>query len=227
MSGVLEGDPWLERWLPALKSQAACGPVLELGCGTGRDTRTLVGAGCSVTAVELSRASLILARVSVPRARFHCQDVRAAFPGSPPVYAAVVASLVLHYFPWSETVRLVERIRSTLIPGGMLLCRLNSTNDVHFGAQGHAQLEENYYSVNGQPKRFFSHASVVELFAGGWEVKQVEEKKIHRYAQPNGCGKSWQKVLPNPSGDAASSRASPGVTASPRSRRIFPRRMLG
>lgn len=38
------------------------GPVLELGCGSGRDTRVLVDVGCRVTAVELSRASVALAK---------------------------------------------------------------------------------------------------------------------------------------------------------------------
>jgi len=96
----------------------------------------------------------------------------------------VVASLVLHYFPWRETLDLVERIRAALVPGGMLLCRVNSTNDVHFGAVGHPLIEENYHSVDGQPKRFFSRASVLALFAQGWAVQHVEEKVVHRYAQP-------------------------------------------
>ena len=184
MSAVLEGDPWLERWLPALGVRAAQGSVLELGCGTGRDAKALIDAGCSVTAVELSCTSLALAKVRVPQASFHRQDLREPFPGSPPSYGVVVASLVLHYFPWSETVRLMERIRGALSPSGLLLCRLNSTNDVHFGAQGHTPIAENYYSVNGQPKRFFSRASVGELFAAGWEVQHLEEKVVHRYAQP-------------------------------------------
>ena len=183
-STVLEGDPWLEEWLPALRTRTVLGPVLELGCGTGRDTRALLSAGCNVAAVDLSRTSLAVAKLAAPRATFYRQDVREPFPGSPPKYAAVVASLVLHYFPWSETVELVERVRAALVPGGLLLCRLNSTNDVHFGAQGHAQIEANYYSVNGEPKRFFSRESAGALFARGWAVQHIEEKVVHRYSQP-------------------------------------------
>lgn len=179
-----EGDPWLDAWLPALRGQAALGPVLELGCGTGRDTRTLVDAGCRVTAIDRSAASLAIARLASPGASFHRQDVRDPFPGSPPRYAAIVASLVLHYFPWDETVELVERVRAALVPGGLLLGRLNSTNDVHFGARGHARIDENYYSVDGEPKRFFSRESALALFTRGWSVQHVEEKVVHRYAQP-------------------------------------------
>jgi len=181
---MTEADDWLRPWLPALRRRAAAGPVLELGCGTGRDTRILVGAGCRVVAVDASRTSLAVARLAAPGASFHRQDVRAPFPGSPSEYGAVVASLVLHYFPWHETVDLVERVRAALVPGGLLLCRVNSTNDVHFGAEGHPLIEENYHSVEGQPKRFFSRASVMALFERGWTVQHVEEKVVHRYAQP-------------------------------------------
>jgi SAM-dependent methyltransferase len=180
----MAADPWLEPWLPALRLQAARGPVLELGCGTGRDTRTLIGAGFAVTAIDLSRRSLAVARLGAPRATFHRQDLRSPFPGGPASYGAVVASLVLHYFPWSETLQLVDRIRAALVPDGLLLCRLNSTNDVHFGAQGHSRIEENYYSVNGVPKRFFSKETALALFQSGWVVVHIEERVVHRYAQP-------------------------------------------
>ncbi|MCE9658436.1 MAG: class I SAM-dependent methyltransferase [Burkholderiales bacterium] len=180
----MTGDPWLEPWLPALRSAAARGTTLELGCGTGRDTKALVAAGCRVTAVDRSGASIALAKLAAPRARFHRQDVREPFPESSSGYAAVVASLVLHYFSWQETVELVERIRAALLPGGLLLCRLNSTHDVHFGAQGHAEIEENYYLVDGEPKRFFSEATTRALFANGWSVEHMAEKVVDRYVHP-------------------------------------------
>jgi len=191
---VIEADDWLRPWLPALRRQAAAGPILELGCGTGRDTKVLVAAGCRVVAVDASCTSLAVARLAAPGASFHRQDVRAPLPGSPSAYGAVVASLVLHYFPWTDTVDLVERIRTALVPGGLLLCRVNSTNDIHFGAEGHPLIEANYHSVDGQPKRFFSRESVLALFAGGWAVQHVEEKVVHRYAQPKWL---WEVVASN------------------------------
>ena len=73
-----------------------------------------------------------------------------------------------------------------------LLCRLNSTNDHHYGASGHPEIEPGYYSVEGQPKRFFSRAAVVELFSSGWHVRQLEEKVIHRWDHPKSV---WEAVL--------------------------------
>ena len=56
------------------------------------------------------------------------------------------------------------RIRQVLVPGGLLLCRLNSTEDRHFGARGHPVIEPHYHLVDGTPKRFFTEAAVREMF---------------------------------------------------------------
>jgi SAM-dependent methyltransferase len=128
----------------------------------------------------------------VPTGVFHCQDIRAPFPVQPGSAGAVVASLSLHYFPWPETLALVQRIRNALRPGGLLLCRLNSTNDHHYGASGHPEIEPNYYLVNGEPKRFFDRAAVERLFAGGWRRISLEEMRIDRYEHPKAA---WEVVL--------------------------------
>ena len=36
-------DPWLKRWRPLIRERAGAGPVLEIGCGHGDDTATLIG----------------------------------------------------------------------------------------------------------------------------------------------------------------------------------------
>ena len=72
------------------------------------------------------------------------------------------------------------------MPGGLLLCRLNSTADHHFGANGHQRLDDgHYYLVDGQPKRFFDRAAVERLFDGRrWQRLALEEQVIDRYRQP-------------------------------------------
>ncbi len=128
----------------------------------------------------------------MPSATFHCQDLRAPFPLAPGSAGAVVASLSLHYFPWPETLALAARIRDALRPGGVLLCRLNSTNDHNFGASGHPEIEPRYYQVDGEPKRFFDRADVERMFATGWRMLSIEEMTIHRYALPK---VAWEAVL--------------------------------
>jgi SAM-dependent methyltransferase len=183
-------DPWLARWLPLVAERAMGLPVLELGCGGGRDSAVLAAAGHRVVGVDLSAEAVERARQRVPSAEFHCQDFRAPFPVERA--GVVVASLSLHYFPWPETEALVERIERLLDPAGVLLCRLNSTNDHHFGASGHPRIEDDYYLVDGEPKRFFGRAAVDRLFSSGWRMLSAEERTINRYDLPKAA---WEVVL--------------------------------
>ena len=183
-------DPWLERWLPLIGERAGDLSVFEIGCGGGRDTEVLAGAGHRVAAIDLSPDAIVRAQARAPQAQFHCQDIRAAFPVD--AACVVVASLSLHYFPWPETEALVGRIRSVLSPAGLLLCRLNSTNDHNFGASGHPEIDENFYLVDGAPKRFFDRAAVDRLFSSGWRMLGAEERIIDRYERPKSA---WEVVL--------------------------------
>lgn len=149
-------DPWLQRWLPLAVTHAGQGPVLEIGCGHGDDTAVMAGAGLKVTAFDLSRTAVDVAKVRVPSARIECRDLRDPFPVAPGQAGLVVASLCLHYFGWEETMAIVQRVREVLRPGGLLLCRLNSTEDHHFGASGHPEIEPHFYRVDGEPKRFLT-----------------------------------------------------------------------
>jgi SAM-dependent methyltransferase len=183
-------DPWLARWLKLIGERAAGLSVLELGCGGGRDSAVLAAAGHRVVGVDLSAEAVERARQRVPSAEFHCQDISAPFPLARA--GVVVASLSLHYFPWPETEALVERIRHLLVPSGILLCRLNSTNDHHFGASGHPRIDDDYYLVDGEPKRFFDRAAIDRLFSPGWRMQSVEERTIDRYDLPKAA---WEVVL--------------------------------
>lgn len=186
------GDPWLNRWLPLVRERAGTCPVLEIGCGHGADTATLSAAGLRVHAFDLSAVAVGIARIHVPTATIECRDVREPLPEQAEKYGAIVASLSLHYFAWTETVALVERVRSALRPGGVLLCRLNSTEDHNFGATGHPELEPNFYMVNGEPKRFFNQAAVESLFTAGWNTLSLEHFATRKYVKSKAL---WEAVL--------------------------------
>ena len=185
-------DPWLERWLPLIGEKTGGAPILELGCGGGRDSATLAAAGHRVVGIDLSADGIAKARTLVPSGAFHCQDIRMPFPVADGGAGVVVASLSLHYFPWPETLALARRVRDVLKPQGMLLCRLNSTGDHNFGASGHPEIAENYFSVDGEPKRFFDRAAVERLFASGWRTLDCREMLIDRYDLPKSV---WEVVL--------------------------------
>jgi SAM-dependent methyltransferase len=184
-------ETWLERWLPLIRERARDRPVLELGCGSGRDTALLAVAGCKVIALDLSLGALATARARVPVAEFHCQDIRAPFPSGARNLGVVLASLSMHYFEWNETQRLVRRIAETLDPGGILVCRVNAVDDHSYGASGHPEIEPNYFSVDGQAKRFFDEAALDQLFAD-WTILSREHHMIDRYAAMKAV---WETIV--------------------------------
>ena len=186
-------DPWLERWLPLIAAQAPSPRLLELGCGEGRDTRTLLEQGFEhLTALDLSADAVTRCQQLSGNLRCLVHDLRRPLPFKDEVYDVVLASLCLHYFPWPETVAAADEIRRVLVAGGLLLCRVNSTHDLHYGAVGHPELEPRLYQVGDGEKRFFSRADVITLFEQGWHRVSEQELEIHRYAQPKFV---WEVVL--------------------------------
>ena len=136
---------------------------------------------------------------ALARSREYFEQAAAADPGYPLAYCG----LSLHYFPWSETVTLVSRIRDVLRPFGLLLCRVNSTEDRNFGASGHSEIEPNYYLVNGEPKRFFDRAAIENLFAAGWNVVHLRHELVARYSLPKAL---WEVGLEKAACPAAAKR---------------------
>lgn len=192
-------DLWLQRWLPLLQARAQGAPVLEIGCGSGDDTAVLAAAGLQVHAFDLSTAAACTTRMRVPSAVVECRDIRDPWPPSLAELGAIVASLSLHYFSWAETLAIWQRLQSLLRPGGVLLCRLNATDDHHFGASGHPEIEPNYFRVNGEPKRFFDAASIDALFTPGWNCVSVQHFISHKYFLPKAL---WEVVAEKSSADA-------------------------
>ena len=183
-------DPWLERWLPLITERSRQQPILEIGCGSGADTATLAAAGCQVVAFDLSPEAVRQAKQRVPSATIACRDVRQPFPLASA--GVVVASLSLHYFAWDETLAIADRIRALLDDGGVLLCRLNSTEDHHFGASGHPRIDDHYYLVGDTPKRFFDAAALDALFGSGWQRLSCQHFTTRKYLRSKAL---WEIVV--------------------------------
>ena len=187
----LEGGPggedaWLERWRDLLHSNRRA-PILDLGCGAGEDALVLSRWGFVVVAVDFSQKALELTDRRAPRAETKRVDLTQGLPFPDAHFAAIVASLSLHYFSWSETVEVLEDVRRCLVPGGHLLARLNSTNDPYYAAAPKEEIEPNFYIVNGTPKRLFDRKDVIALFSPAWEVEAAVERTTGRYG--------YEKVL--------------------------------
>jgi ubiquinone/menaquinone biosynthesis C-methylase UbiE len=112
-------------------ARAASGPVLELGCGTGRVTVPLARSGVPLVGVDLSAPMLDRAKERLRRARLHrrCPLVRGdirALPFAPDAFSLVAAPYGILQSLLADrdlTATLVSATR-VLKPGGRLILEL-------------------------------------------------------------------------------------------------------
>lgn len=188
-------EPWLDRW----SHMFAAPPqrTLDIGCGQGGDTQTLVGWGFDVTAIDASAEAIATSRSMNPGATHHVMDIR-ELPG--PLtsgFGIIAASLSLHYLDESETRRAFGAIRELLLPGGVFAFRVNAEDDVNYGAQ---RDHESWALVDhkGVAKQFFTRRKILGLLHDWAEVTSLEKRTTDRF----GPTKSFYETI---------SRAHPGI----------------
>ncbi|MFB7352979.1 class I SAM-dependent methyltransferase [Streptomyces gardneri] len=95
--------------------------VLDVGSGTGRPVADLlVGAGCDVTGIDVSRTMVELARAQVPGARFEQCGVH-DFEAPEGSFDAVCAFFPLLVMSRAEVSAALRRMAGWLAPGGYLV----------------------------------------------------------------------------------------------------------
>jgi SAM-dependent methyltransferase len=178
-------DLWLDQFEQKLEKSRDL-PVVDLGCGYGCDTLYLVERDYSVIACDFSKEALLKVEQFVPEAQTMRLDLTESLPFETDSKMLIIADLSLHYFAWEKTKEIISEIKRILMDGGALLCRLNSTKDVLFGAGQGTIIEPNYYEWQGERKRFFDEASIQELFTD-WKLEHVLETEMNRYGKPKIC----------------------------------------
>jgi ubiquinone/menaquinone biosynthesis C-methylase UbiE len=109
--------------------------VLEIGCGTGKNTEWLAGHAASVTALDLSPEMLARARsrVKLPHVKFIEHDIQRTWPVSDESVNAVIGNLVLEHV---SNIRIIfHEAQRVLRPNGTLfICELHPFRQ-HLGGQ--------------------------------------------------------------------------------------------
>lgn len=167
-----EAEGWAARpkYLGYLLGQLADGAsVLELGCGAGVPVTKALAERYSVTAVDVSRRQLELARANAPTATFvHADMAEVDLPqASFDAVCAVCAFYSLTHVPRERHEELVRRIASWLIPGGVFVGSFGQTDNP-------AETDESWLGV----PMFFSHfdadTSVALVQRAGFEIVSRE-----------------------------------------------------
>jgi ubiquinone/menaquinone biosynthesis C-methylase UbiE len=107
--------------------------IIEVGCGTGRNTKWLIGAAGAedIVALDFSEEMLTRARNRVrdPRVRFVQHDVRSSWPVADGSADAVIAMLVLEHVEMLEPF-FAEASRTLNIDGQLFICELHPTRQL-------------------------------------------------------------------------------------------------
>jgi ubiquinone/menaquinone biosynthesis C-methylase UbiE len=105
--------------------------ILEIGCGTGRNTQWLAEHSGNIVAVDFSEEMLRVARsrIQSPSVRFVQHDIRSAWPVDDDSCEVIIAMLVLEHIEFLEPI-FAEAAR-ILRPGGELFfCELHPTRQM-------------------------------------------------------------------------------------------------
>ncbi len=174
-------DNWLDKYQSILSNCHT--NVLDLGCGTGNDTLYLVEHGYKVISCDYSKVALDILKKNIPSAETELVDISKPLPFSDNCFDIIVADLSLHYFDDETTKSIMKEIRRILSPSGYLLARVNSTNDINYGAAQGEKIDTNYYYVDGYNKRFFDIDDAIKYFSIIGDPKVVEAD-MTRYEKP-------------------------------------------
>jgi SAM-dependent methyltransferase len=175
----IQYDLWLDKYEDMLiKSKDI--PVIDLGCGFGNDTLYLKERGYEVVSCDFSEEALGRLSNFIDNLTVKCFDMKDGLPFEDNFAKIIISDLSLHYFSWRDTQKILEEIDRVLMSDGVLLCRVNSTKDVNYGAGQGIKIEEYYYDIDGNLKRFFNEEQLRELFKA-WNVKYINECEINRY----------------------------------------------
>ncbi|MDP4143378.1 MAG: class I SAM-dependent methyltransferase [Bacillota bacterium] len=172
-------DLWLDKYTFILK-QSKNIPIIDLGCGFGNDTLYLTERGYSVISCDFSKEALDRLSSFIDNPVTKHFDLKDGLPFQNDSAKIIIADLSLHYFSWQDTQKILKDIKRVLMKDGVLLCRVNSTNDVNHGAGQGIQIEENFYNVDRMLKRFFNEETLRVLFSQ-WHISYMDECEMNRY----------------------------------------------
>ncbi|MDZ4867729.1 MAG: class I SAM-dependent methyltransferase [Alphaproteobacteria bacterium] len=173
----------LATFLTALPKGAA---VLDLGCGTGRDTRALIEAGMTVTAVdgapEMAREAEKRLGIAVRVQLFENLDDMEVFDG-------IWANASLLHVPRAGLPAVFARVYRALKPGALLYASFKSG-----GKDGRDKLDRYYNYLDAD------EVTALLRGAGAWSSIDIKQGRGTGY---DGTETGWVQVFARKSHDGA------------------------
>ncbi len=149
--------------------------IVEIGCGTGRNTEWLATRASTITALDFSEEMLHRAqtRVRDPRVRFVQHDVRTTWPLPADSADVIIAMLILEHVEHLETV-FAEAVRTLKPNGELFICELHPMRQL---LGGQAQFSNTQTGERELVPAFLHNVSdfVNGGLAAGFELNRLDE----------------------------------------------------
>lgn len=92
----------------------------------------------------------------------------------------IIADLCLHYFKSNNTFNIINEIYRVLRKGGNLIFRVNSINDINYGAGQGKEVEHHLYlTSDNRLERFFNEEDICSFFSS-FEINYLTEESTIR-----------------------------------------------
>lgn len=160
--------PLVERFSKDIK----IGPVLDIGCGDGRDAVFLARKGFDVTAIDVRQKAIDtaqkLAKTNGVIVHFLLKDVREYdFPKNH--YQAIIALNSLFFLGKKDFYAAIDNIKKFLISGGIAIISSFTVNDSMFDKirmENEEVGEREFKNSGGHYWYFLDHDELLRLFDG-------------------------------------------------------------
>lgn len=174
-------DLWLDKHVKILeKSKEEY--IVDLGCGSGGDSLYLSERGYKVVACDYSEEALKTINKFLPEVETLQIDISKILPFENESVEIIIADLSLHYFDDETTKSIIKEIRRVLKRDGYLIGRVNSINDLNYGAGSGKEIEKNFYLTEEGYKRFFSGEDIQNYFKE-FIIEIYEENCVMKYGK--------------------------------------------
>lgn len=161
-------DPEIIAFGDRLQSRLPPGsPVLDVGCGQGRNARYLLEKGFTVHGCDLSPVAVAKTKVwawQVRAANFLIADLT-RLPYADGQFAAAICMHVLPYHFRQGIIQGIGEMQRVLRPGGWLYFDLLAGDDAEYGC-GKELEKDTFFDPDGVPIHFCSEREVNDLLAG-------------------------------------------------------------
>ena len=174
-------DEWLNKYVHFFNPNSR---IIELGCGRAYCSKYLLENGFkNIVACDISPEVLKMVNSSIPKLKTLLFDMSNGLPFDNNSADVIIANLSLHYFDSTTTNFIFDEIYRVLSDNGLLIARVNATNDKFHIPENSKEIEKNFYYDGSIYKRFFEHEDFESLF-NGFNVCNLALENMSRYEKP-------------------------------------------